>query len=131
MRMEDRPENTCFSAGLPCSGVRQLVADPREGTNFETELVGRKGNDIVPLFGFTWASNYSPDSGEVYEYGGNPSDSGRGTGAVTILSEIDFLADQVVGTPEPATWAMMLFGFAGLGYRGYRQRQKFAGFKTV
>jgi PEP-CTERM motif len=33
--------------------------------------------------------------------------------------------------PEPSTWAMMLLGFAGLGFAGYRQRQKFAGFKTV
>ncbi len=29
--------------------------------------------------------------------------------------------------PEPSTWAMMLFGFVGLGYAGYRQRRKFAG----
>ena len=26
-----------------------------------------------------------------------------------------------VGVPEPATWAMMLLGFAGLGYAGYRR----------
>ena len=25
-------------------------------------------------------------------------------------------------TPEPSTWAMMLLGFAGLGYAGYRRR---------
>ena len=28
--------------------------------------------------------------------------------------------------PEPSTWAMMLLGFAGLGFAGYRQRQKLA-----
>ena len=29
----------------------------------------------------------------------------------------------VIGTvvPEPSTWAMMLIGFASLGYLGYRQ----------
>jgi hypothetical protein len=27
----------------------------------------------------------------------------------------------VVGTPEPSTWAMMLLGFAGLGFAGYRK----------
>jgi hypothetical protein len=26
----------------------------------------------------------------------------------------------VVGVPEPSTWAMMLLGFAGLGFAGYR-----------
>jgi hypothetical protein len=25
--------------------------------------------------------------------------------------------------PEPSTWAMLLFGFAGLGYFGYRGRR--------
>jgi hypothetical protein len=33
--------------------------------------------------------------------------------------------------PEPSTWAMMLLGFAGLGYAGYRQRQKLAGVASV
>jgi hypothetical protein len=35
------------------------------------------------------------------------------------------------GTPEPSTWAMMLIGFAGLGFAGYRQRQKLAGAASV
>jgi hypothetical protein len=26
-----------------------------------------------------------------------------------------------MGTPEPATWAMMLLGFAGMGFVGYRR----------
>jgi PEP-CTERM motif len=26
--------------------------------------------------------------------------------------------------PEPSTWAMMLIGFAGLGYAGYRRSRK-------
>jgi hypothetical protein len=29
-----------------------------------------------------------------------------------------------VGVPEPATWAMMLLGFAGLGYAGYRRARE-------
>ena len=35
------------------------------------------------------------------------------------------------GTPEPSTWAMMLISFAGLGFAGYRQRQKLAGAASV
>ena len=27
----------------------------------------------------------------------------------------------VVGTPEPSTYAMMVIGFAGLGFAGYRK----------
>ena len=29
-----------------------------------------------------------------------------------------------MGTPEPSTWAMMLLGFAGLGYAGFRRAAK-------
>ncbi len=29
-------------------------------------------------------------------------------------------------TPEPSTWAMMLLGFAGLGFAGYRKSRKAA-----
>jgi hypothetical protein len=30
---------------------------------------------------------------------------------------------EVSGVPEPATWAMMLFGFVGLGFTGLRKRK--------
>lgn len=41
---------------------------------------------------------------------------------------IQFTGNVVVGAnvPEPATWAMMLLGFAGLGYAGYRARRQTA-----
>jgi hypothetical protein len=31
---------------------------------------------------------------------------------------------QTSGVPEPSTWAMLLLGFAGLGYAGFRQSRK-------
>ena len=37
-------------------------------------------------------------------------------GAVTIGVSIT-----TADTPEPSTWAMMLLGFAGLGFAGYRR----------
>jgi PEP-CTERM motif len=33
-----------------------------------------------------------------------------------------------MGTPEPSTWAMMLLGFVGLGYAGYRKTRTAAAF---
>ena len=37
-----------------------------------------------------------------------------------------FLSSGVASVPEPSTWALMLIGFAGLGYAGYRKRRDFA-----
>ncbi len=34
------------------------------------------------------------------------------------------LSFSVAGVPEPATWAMMMLGFAGLGYAGLRSRRR-------
>jgi len=31
---------------------------------------------------------------------------------------------QVSGVPEPSTWAMMLLGFAGIGFMAYRRKSK-------
>jgi probable HAF family extracellular repeat protein len=40
-----------------------------------------------------------------------------------LASEHGFLASTV---PEPSTWAMMLLGFAGLGFAAYRRRRRVA-----
>jgi hypothetical protein len=29
-----------------------------------------------------------------------------------------------ISVPEPSTWAMMILGFAGLGFAGYRRTRK-------
>ena len=34
------------------------------------------------------------------------------------------LFSSIYSVPEPSTWAMMLIGFAGLGYAGWRRRSK-------
>ncbi len=45
----------------------------------------------------------------------------------TAISRNSFeIAGIATEAPEPATWAMMLLGFAGLGYAGYRRRGAFA-----
>ena len=36
-----------------------------------------------------------------------------------------FLSSGVAAIPEPSTWALMLIGFAGLSYTGYRKRRAY------
>ena len=33
------------------------------------------------------------------------------------------VSDHVAAVPEPSTWAMMLLGFAGVGFAAYRKRK--------
>jgi outer membrane lipase/esterase len=43
--------------------------------------------------------------------------------AHTLIADT-FLAEAVVAVPEPSTWAMMLIGFAGLGFMALRRTKK-------
>jgi hypothetical protein len=43
------------------------------------------------------------------------------TGGSTI---VDFTTGAVGAVPEPSTWAMMLLGFAGVGFMAYRRKSK-------
>jgi choice-of-anchor A domain-containing protein len=54
--------------------------------------------------GFVYADSFTSNSGEVHNYGY--------TGALPSSA------------PEPSTWAMMLAGFAGLGFVGFRRSRK-------
>jgi len=44
-----------------------------------------------------------------------------------VLTMSAGLEPSATTAPEPSTWAMMLLGFAGLGFAGYRRRHKLAG----
>jgi hypothetical protein len=45
--------------------------------------------------------------------------SGTFSGTMAIIQ----IGTPPPGVPEPSTWAMMMFGFAGLGFAGYRSRK--------
>jgi PEP-CTERM motif len=46
------------------------------------------------------------------------------TAGEIATAQYDNLSFAINGVPEPSTWAMMLLGFAGLGFVAYRRRRK-------
>jgi hypothetical protein len=41
------------------------------------------------------------------------------------------IAMSVAAVPEPATWAMMILGFAGIGFMAYRRKNGAASFRVA
>jgi len=93
-------------------GQGVLVYATREGATVEVLEVGFTPNlDSVPVFpvleNVTWqVEGTGPEFKAVAVSGGATLERGA-----TLV-------------PEPSTWAMMLLGFGGLGYAGYRRIQK-------
>jgi hypothetical protein len=56
------------------------------------------------------------------------------TGFFDEVKQIDFsraAEPNVRGVPEPSTWAMMILGFAGVGFMAYRRKSKGSAFRIA
>jgi hypothetical protein len=88
-----------------------------------------------------WAAGEPNNSSGVEDYttlfcntgatcrSGNWNDISSGVSPVGTAGSIHYYIAEasgpaVSGVPEPSTWAMMLLGFAGLGFAGYRSSRK-------
>jgi hypothetical protein len=68
---------------------------------------------------------FSPYFGDIL-YTGSESSPTFKTGTFDITDdEFDYVLT-IGSVPEPSTWALMLLGFAGLGFAGYRRSMKVA-----
>lgn len=83
------------------------------GTTYFFEITGTTGADETGEFGVETTSTAPGGAVAFQSFGGPPG---------VIDAE---LALQLT-VPEPSTWAMMLFGFAGLGFLAYRKRAALA-----
>ena len=63
---------------------------------------------------------------ERYEYwdGIHPT-----TAAHQVIA--DAFVQEVTGVPEPSTWAMLILGFAGIGFMAYHRRNQSAALASL
>ena len=73
--------------------------------------------------GVSYATEWS--GGEVINLGALPDFSTSSVAyGINSAGQIVGVSDGPALVPEPSTWAMMLVGFAGLGYLGYRRAKE-------
>lgn len=95
-----------------------LVVDLTNGKSFDIAFTGDKKTDDSGAMGFDELT----EPGAFVKSVSMQLDS---TGAWNEVKQFDFSVHGAVSTvPEPSTWAMLLLGFAGLGYVAFRQSKK-------
>jgi hypothetical protein len=62
-------------------------------------------------------SNYFVFESGVTKFGHGPDTS-------NFYGTIETFSSEVAAVPEPSTWAMMILGFAGVGFMVYRRKSK-------
>ena len=93
------------------AGAGSVFLSPTVFDDFYLHILTYSSTPTFQQLGYT-TSSATPDTNYFY----NDLTNG-GAGSVTVTP--------ITGsTPEPATWAMMLAGFAGLGILGYRRTVK-------
>jgi hypothetical protein len=88
---------------------------------------GSSPSDVALLFDGTTLVNINPVPNQPYtQYSFNVTATGHDTFTISFQNDPSFDAldsfSVASAVPEPSTWAMMLFGFAGLGFMAYRRR---------
>jgi len=114
-----------FENLLSTAGGSFFTYDPSNNKVSANEfffVIGGPAIDIVGPFDVT-GSQVSFDHADFSTPFGN--------GTVTLVDNIHFSALgsidlNVAPVPEPSTWAMMILGFAGVGFLAYRRRNQVA-----
>jgi PEP-CTERM motif len=138
-----------FSADIAAQSISQhlaLVADtaytlsfdlyaPQNGRNnpFDASLLAiLNGSPISKVFSadsltngwLYYSTSFTSTAAAIYDFALN-FQGGGSTAADFVVDNVSVASIPLVAAavPEPATWAMLLIGFVGIGFLGYRRRR--------
>jgi hypothetical protein len=115
-----------FLGGTTAFGLRAYTVHTGDTTGSYTDTLNLTVDGLTGTATSASGSNYLtlPGSGFIGFISTTPVTSGvlTGTGAEDFVSIAQLSnVPGIPGTPEPSTWAMMLLGFAGLGWAEWRR----------
>ena len=99
------------------------------GTN-ATDLAGCGAGITTNNCGYGGTDAYFTNNNSPYHtltvnfIGGIAANGGEGYFSLEEAVNLSAPPNVTPGVPEPSTWALMLLGFGGLGYAGYRKAKK-------
>ena len=113
------PFGSFSPSAAPPSDLASILSGPGllSGVNMDTNPADAFPAGPLPSLG-TFINPFSQLNGDLVN-------QGTASDITSFTQALEFTpASFTPGTPEPSTWAMMLLGFAGLGFLGYRQTAK-------
>jgi hypothetical protein len=132
---------TVLASGIPEAETVSVVplnlgvsGNPVEGfyvANYPVDIQKAGASAFAGLQGDAIVTSEQGGNSQVWDLAFNTSTGGFGytlVGNMPNQSEDGIFVtaerEHLLGAPEPSTWAMMLLGFVGLGYAGYRNAAK-------
>jgi hypothetical protein len=132
------PGSTAGSGTYAAADFTSLSATI-DGISFLFSAIGNGNNQISNLgfsngllndinVGGSGGTSTSPNNLEILSIGGAPGSAGdvnvSGVNGCCIGFSTSYTvgAPMIAAVPEPSTWAMMIFGFMGVGFMAYRRK---------
>lgn len=106
---------------------------------FDPSNFGNSTSDSVPggyqnsekvSFGFL-GLGYNPNLNDTYSVILSLTSAPGGFGTISDDIRVQIGSGFTGAVPEPATWAMMLLGFCGIGFMAYRRKSNSTGFRVA
>jgi hypothetical protein len=113
-------------------GATSLYRNTANGFTDQVQVVASALSFPGPAFPVSFVNfDYSPTSADLTDIELNFSRRNDATGELSDdshfyghIDDMHVFTVQVAAVPEPSTWAMMLLGFAGVGFMAYRRKSK-------